>query len=162
MRGQREEPLSVNNVVHNSPSKSSKEPNKKSVKGWCYRYGQEGYYGRDKFCQGRRAECSKCIMVGHYAATCKTKTRVGAANSLGGRKQKAEGRWHRCWWWSFRLFYSWGFQEKGACINSSVKISWLYVELVVSQVILRITCKKRSTNEAMEVEAYGVCFLSYS
>jgi len=28
--------------------------------------------------------------VGHYAAVCKTKTRGGAANSLGGRKRGAE------------------------------------------------------------------------
>ena len=29
-------------------------------------------------------------MVGHYAAVCKTKTRGGSANSLGGRKREAE------------------------------------------------------------------------
>ena len=29
-------------------------------------------------------------MVGHYAAVCKTKTRGGAANSLGGRKREVE------------------------------------------------------------------------
>ena len=29
-------------------------------------------------------------MVGHYAAVCKTKTRRGDANSLGGRKREAE------------------------------------------------------------------------
>ena len=29
-------------------------------------------------------------MVDHYAAVCKTKTRGGAANSLGGRKREAE------------------------------------------------------------------------
>ena len=29
-------------------------------------------------------------MVGHYAAVCKTKTRGGDANSLGGRKREAE------------------------------------------------------------------------
>ena len=38
----------------------------------------------------RQVECSKRKMVGHYAAVCKTKTRGGAANSLGGRKREAE------------------------------------------------------------------------
>lgn len=35
-------------------------------------------------------QCSKCKMVGYYTAMCKTKTRGGAANSLGGRKRGAE------------------------------------------------------------------------
>ena len=43
-----------------------------------------------------------------------------------------------------------------------VMISWLQVALVVSHVILRITCNEKVLNKAMEVEAYGVCFLSYS
>ena len=38
----------------------------------------------------RQTECSKCKMVGHYAAMGKTKTRGGTANSLGGRKCEAE------------------------------------------------------------------------
>ena len=90
MGEQREEPLSVHKVVQKSPSKSSKQPNKKSGKGRCYRCGQEGHYGRDKCCPARQAECSKCKMVGHYAAVCKTKTRGGTANSLGSRKREAE------------------------------------------------------------------------
>ena len=87
---QREEPLSVHKVVQKSLSKSSKQSNKKSGKRRCYRCGQEGHYGRVKCCPARKAECSKCKMVGHYAAVCKTKTRGGAANSLGGRKREAE------------------------------------------------------------------------
>ena len=87
---QREEPLSVHKVVQKSLSKSSKQPNKKSGKRQCYRCGQEGHYGRVKCCPARKAECSKCKMVGHYAAVCKTKTRGGAANSLGGQKREAE------------------------------------------------------------------------
>ena len=90
MGEQREEPLSVHKVVQKSPSKSSKQPNKKSGKGRCYRCGQEGHYGRDKCCPARQAECSKCKLVGHYAAMCKTKTRGGAANSLGGRRREVE------------------------------------------------------------------------
>ena len=89
MAEQREEPLSVHKVVQKSP-KSSKQPNKKSGKGWCYRCGREGHCGRDKCCPARQAECSKCKMVGYYVAVCKTKTRGGAANSLGGRKREAE------------------------------------------------------------------------
>ena len=41
---QREEPLSVHKVVQKSPSKSSKQPNKKSGKGWCCRCGQQRHY----------------------------------------------------------------------------------------------------------------------
>ena len=90
MGEQREEPLGVHKVVQKSSLKTSKQPNKKSGKGWCYRCGQEGHYARDKCCPARQAECSKCKMVGHYAAMCKTKTRGGAANSSGGRKREAE------------------------------------------------------------------------
>ena len=79
----------MHKVVQKSP-KSSKQPNKKSGKGWCYRCGREGHCGRDKCCPARQAECSKCKMVGYYVAVCKTKTRGGAANSLGGRKREAE------------------------------------------------------------------------
>ena len=46
MGEQREEPLSVHEVVQKSPSKSSKQPNKKSGKEWCYQCGQEGHYSR--------------------------------------------------------------------------------------------------------------------
>ena len=53
-------------------------------------YVQEGHSVRDKCCPARQAECSKCKMVGHYAAVCKTKTRGGTANSLGSRKREAE------------------------------------------------------------------------
>ena len=87
---QREEPLSVHKGVQKSPSKSSKQPNKKSGKGRCYRCGQEGHYGQNKCRPAHQAECSKCKMVDHYAAVCKTKTRGGAANSLGSRKREAE------------------------------------------------------------------------
>lgn len=73
-----------------SRSKSCKQPNKKSGKGQWYRYGQGENYGRDKCCPARQAECSKCKMVGYYAAMCKTKTRGEAANTLGGRKRGAE------------------------------------------------------------------------
>ena len=90
MAEQREEPLGVHKVVQKSSSKTSKQPNKKSGKGRCYRCGQEGHYARDKCCPARQAECSKCRMVGHYAAMCKTKTRGGAANSSGGRTREAE------------------------------------------------------------------------
>ena len=45
MGEQREEPLSVHKVVQKSPSESSKQPNKKSGKGRCYRCGQEGHCG---------------------------------------------------------------------------------------------------------------------
>ena len=62
MGEQREEPLSVHKVVQKSPSKSSKQPNKKSGKGRCYRCGQEGHCDRDKGCPARQAECSKCKM----------------------------------------------------------------------------------------------------
>ena len=42
MGEKREEPLTVHKVVQKYPSKSSKQPNKKSGKGRCYRCGQEG------------------------------------------------------------------------------------------------------------------------
>ena len=99
MGEQREEPLSVHKVVQKSPSKSSKQPNKKSGKGQCCRCGQQRHYGRDKCCPALQAKCSKCKMVGHYAAVCKTKTRGGAANSLGGRKREAEvNKFWKKWW----------------------------------------------------------------
>ena len=41
----REVTLGVLKVVQKSPSKSSKQPNKKSGKGRCYRRGHEGHYG---------------------------------------------------------------------------------------------------------------------
>ena len=44
----------------------------------------------NKCCPARQAECSKCKMVGHHAAMCKTKTRGGAANSSGRQKREAE------------------------------------------------------------------------
>ena len=44
MGEQREEALSVHKVVQKSPSKSSKQPNKKSGKGWCCRCGQQRHY----------------------------------------------------------------------------------------------------------------------
>ena len=90
MGEQREEPLSVHKIFQKPPSKSSKQPNKKSGKGRCHRCGQQSHYGRDKCCQARQVECSKSKMVGHYAAVCKTKTRGGAANSLGDRKRGGE------------------------------------------------------------------------
>ena len=90
MGEQREEALSVHKVIQKSPSKSSEQPNKKSGKGWCCRCGQQRHCGRDKCCPALQAECLKCKMVGHYAAVCKTKTRGGDANSLGGRKREAE------------------------------------------------------------------------
>ena len=90
MGEQTEEALSVHKVVQKSPSKSSKQPNKKSGKGRCCRCGQHRHYGRDKCCPALQAKCSKCKMVGHYAAVCKTKTRRGDANSLRGRKREAE------------------------------------------------------------------------
>lgn len=85
MGEQGKESLSVHKVVQKSRSKSSKQPNKKSGKGRCYRWGEEGYYGRGKCYPAPQAECSKCKMAGHYAAMCKTKTKGGAAYSLGGR-----------------------------------------------------------------------------
>ena len=51
---------------------------------------KRGHYGRDKRCPAHQAECSKCKMVGHYAAVCKTKTRGGAANSLSGQERETE------------------------------------------------------------------------
>ena len=51
---------------------------------------KRGLIGRDKCCPARQAACSKWKMVGPYAAVCKTKTRGGVANSLGGRKREAE------------------------------------------------------------------------
>ena len=47
MGEQREEPLSVHKVVQKSSSKSSKQPNKNSSKGRCYRCGQEGLKGEE-------------------------------------------------------------------------------------------------------------------
>ena len=53
MGEQREEPLSAHKVVQKSRSKSSKQPNRKSLKGRCYLCDQGGHYGRDKCCPAR-------------------------------------------------------------------------------------------------------------
>lgn len=76
MGEQREEPLSVHKVVQKSSSKSSKQPNKRSGKGRCYRCGQEGHYGQEKCCPAPQAECSKSKLVGRYAPCARPRQEV--------------------------------------------------------------------------------------
>ena len=91
MGEQREEPLIVciklsRNLLQKLPSSQTRS----RVKGGATDVVKRGIMPGINAAQLAKQECSKCKMVGHYAAMCKTKTRGGAANSLGGQKREAE------------------------------------------------------------------------
>ena len=73
----RREEFEVNKVWEN-PGGNSKH----KKKGKCFRCNLEGHFSRDKCCPARRAVCSRCKNIGHYAAVCKTRST--------GRKVKQE------------------------------------------------------------------------